>query len=122
MRPAETCAAAFWRVTPSSLAFDMSTSPRTRAMATPSMSSNWTSASNRPLRLRVGRQLASQLDGRARRLAQDLHVVHQRLHQLQAAAPVLASGRSPLAVVADAHHHFIVAASRLELEARLAGR
>src|SRR3954468_18556257 len=91
--PADACSTALCSVRPSSLAFDMSISPRMRATGLPACSSNWTSAS-----IALGRYGPSQLHGRPGLFAPHVDVIHQRLHQLQAAAAVLAARLAPGAV------------------------
>src|SRR4051794_27876914 len=110
--PADACSTALWSVRPSSLAFDMSISPRMRATGLPAWSSNWTSAS-----IGVGAQGAPQLDRRAGLLAPQVDVVHQRLHQLQPPAPVLPARLAPRPVVTHRHDDVAVAARRLQVEA-----
>src|SRR4051794_41121263 len=115
-KPAAVCTTEFWSAALNSPAFDMSTSPRMRATGLPPWSSNWTSAS-----IAVDLQRTPQLHDRAGWLAPHDHVVHQRLHQLQAAAAVLAARLAPRAVVAHGHRDVGVAARGFQIEAHLPG-
>src|SRR3954454_16692446 len=116
-RPAAVCTTELWSAALSSPAFDMSTSPRMRATGLPACSSNWTSAS-----IAVPLQRTAQFDSGTCVLTPDDHFVHQRLHQLQAAAAILAARLAPGAVVSDGHGDVALAARRLEVEAGLTRR
>src|SRR5436190_15451983 len=84
--PGADCCTLFWSVIDRSVTFDMSTSPRMRATGPASWSSKWMSAS-----IAVGLDFPTQLDRSPGFLLPDVHLVHQGLHQLQAAAAVLAA-------------------------------